>query len=103
MLELTGARLVDGTVDVGGEGPAPKTLRLRDEKVTRLLGTEVPLGEQAELLERLEFGVTDGGDGLDVTVPAFRRNDVTREVDLIEEVARLWGLEKLPRRSPATA
>ena len=36
-----------------------------------------------------------------MTVPAFRRNDVTREVDLIEEVARLWGLEKLPRRSPA--
>ena len=59
MLELTGARLVDGTVDVGGPGPAPKTLRLRDEKVTRLLGTQVPLGEQAELLERLEFGVVD--------------------------------------------
>ena len=89
-----------GTVDVGGEGPPPKTLRLRDEKVTRLLGTEVPLGEQAELLERLEFGVTDGGDYLDVTVPAFRRNDVTREVDLIEEVARLWGLEKLPTTIP---
>jgi phenylalanyl-tRNA synthetase beta chain len=100
MLELTGARLVPGTVDVGGEGPPAKTLRLRDEKVTRLLGTEVPLGEQAELLERLEFGVTDGGDYLDVTVPAFRRNDVTREVDLIEEVARLWGLEKLPTTIP---
>ena len=39
MLELTGARLVPGTVDVGGEGPPPKTLRLRDAKVTRLLGT----------------------------------------------------------------
>ena len=69
---------------------------LRDEKVTGLLGTEVPLGEQAELLERLDFGVADTGDGLEVTVPPFRRNDVTREVDLIEEVARLWGLEKLP-------
>ena len=100
MIDLCGARLVPGTVDVGGEGPPPKTLRLRDEKVTRLLGTEVPLGEQAELLERLEFAVTDGGDYLDVTVPAFRRNDVTREVDLIEEVARLWGLEKLPATIP---
>jgi len=100
MLELTGARLVPGTVDVGGAGPAPKTIELRDEKVTRLLGTQVPLGEQAELLERLEFGVVDHGDGLEVTVPAFRRNDVTREVDLIEEVARLWGLEKLPATIP---
>jgi phenylalanyl-tRNA synthetase beta chain len=101
MLELTGARLVEGTVDVGGEGPPPQTIRLRDEKVTRLLGTEVPVGAQAELLERLEFGVHDGGDYLEVTVPPFRRNDVTREVDLIEEVARLWGLEKIPATLPA--
>jgi phenylalanyl-tRNA synthetase beta chain len=100
MIELAGATLVPGTVDVGGPGPDPKTLRLRDEKVTRLLGTEVPVPDQAELLERLAFGVVDGGDGLDVTVPAFRRNDVTREVDLIEEVARLWGLEKLPATIP---
>jgi phenylalanyl-tRNA synthetase beta chain len=101
MLQLTGARLVEGTVDVGGPGPEPATLRLREERVTRLLGTEVPLGDQAELLERLEFGVHDTGDGLDVTVPYFRRNDVTREVDLIEEVARLWGLEKIPATLPA--
>src|SRR6185295_19584195 len=78
-----------------------KTIRLRDAKVTGLLGTEVPLGDQAELLERLDFGVTDTGDGLDVTVPPVRRNDVTREVDLIEEVARLWGLDKLPSTLPA--
>jgi phenylalanyl-tRNA synthetase beta chain len=101
MIELCGARLVDGTVDVGGPGPAPRTIRLRDEKVTRLLGASVPLGEQAELLERVELSVVDAGDGLDVTVPAFRRNDVTREVDVIEEVARLWGLEKLPSTLPA--
>ena len=75
---------------------------LRDEKVTRLLGTAGPAGRAgASMLERLEFGVVDAGDGLDVTVPAFRRNDVTREVDLIEEVARLWGLEKLPATIPA--
>jgi phenylalanyl-tRNA synthetase beta chain len=100
MLELTGARLVPGTIDIGGPGPEAAKLTLRDEKVTRLLGTAVPPGEQAEILERLEFGVIDHGDGLEVTVPPFRRNDVTREVDLIEEVARLWGLEKLPATIP---
>ena len=100
MLELTGATLKPGTVDVGGPGPEPKTITMRDEKVTRLLGTEVPLGEQRDILERLSFGVTDNGDSLDVTVPYFRRYDVTREVDVIEEVARLWGLEKLPATIP---
>ena len=101
MIELCGARLAPGTVDVGGPGPEAKLLRLRDAKVTGLLGTEVPISEQADLLERLGFTVVDEGDGLDVTVPYWRRNDVTREVDLIEEVARLWGLEKLPSTLPS--
>jgi phenylalanyl-tRNA synthetase beta chain len=101
MLEVTGARLVEGTIDVGGEGPPPQTIRLRDEKVERLLGTPVPREESARILRALEFGVQEAGDGLDVTVPAFRRNDVTREADLVEEVARLWGLEKLPITLPS--
>jgi phenylalanyl-tRNA synthetase beta chain len=101
MTALTGARLVPGTVDVGGPGPEPATIRLRDARVARLLGTPVPRAEAAELLRRLEFGVEEAEDGLDVTVPAFRRGDVTREADLVEEVARLWGLEKLPATLPS--
>jgi phenylalanyl-tRNA synthetase beta chain len=101
MADLAGARLVPGTVDVGGPGPEPATIRLRDARLERLLGAPVPRAEAAELLRRLEFGVADAGDGLDVTVPAFRRDDVTREADLVEEVARLWGLEKLPATLPS--
>jgi phenylalanyl-tRNA synthetase beta chain len=101
MLELTGARLVDGTIDVGGPGDPPATIRLRDEKVERLLGTPVPREESRRILEALEFGVAEADGGLDVTVPGFRRNDVTREADLIEEVARLWGLEKIPSTLPS--
>ena len=101
MLELTGARLVGGTVDIGGPGPDPVTIRLRDERMERLLGTPIPREEAAEILRALEFGVAAAEDGLDVTVPAFRRADVTREADLVEEVARLWGLEKLPYTLPS--
>jgi phenylalanyl-tRNA synthetase beta chain len=101
MTELAGARLVGGTIDVGGPGPAPAVIRLRDERMTRLLGTEIPRAEAAEILRRLEFGVAEADDGLDVTVPAFRRGDVTREADLVEEVARLWGLDKLPATLPS--
>jgi phenylalanyl-tRNA synthetase beta chain len=101
MLELTGARLADGTVDVGGPRPELPTLPLRASKVAGLLGADVPVDEQAELLRRIGFVTSPAEHGLDVTVPYWRRNDVTREVDLIEEVARLWGLEKLPSTLPS--
>jgi len=101
MTELCGARLVGGTVDVGGPGPAPQTIRLRDARTERVLGTAIPRDEAAEILRRLEFTVAEAADGLDVTVPAFRRGDITREIDLVEEVARLWGFEKLPYTLPS--
>ncbi len=101
MLELTGARLVSGTIDIGSDGPTPKTIRLRDARITSLLGAEIPRPRCEEILNALEFTTAEAPDGLDVTVPAFRRGDVTREADLIEEVARLDGLEKLPATLPS--
>ncbi|HYB30569.1 MAG TPA: phenylalanine--tRNA ligase subunit beta [Solirubrobacteraceae bacterium] len=101
MLELTGARLVRGTIDIGGDGPPPKTIALRDARVAGLLGVEIPRERSAEILKALEFGTAWAHDGLEVTVPAFRRGDVTREADLIEEVARINGLDKLPATLPS--
>src|SRR4051812_39013607 len=101
MLELTGAKLVEGTIDVGGEGPPPATIRLRTARTRALLGVDVPLERQREVLTALGFGVADAGDGLDVTVPHWRRFDVTREADVIEEVARLAAVADLPATLPA--
>jgi phenylalanyl-tRNA synthetase beta chain len=89
-----------GTIDVGGEGPPAKTIRLRKHRVQEILGLPIPRPRQAEILRALEFGVEEAPRGLEVLVPAFRRNDVTREADLIEEVARIDGLEKLPATLP---
>lgn len=100
MLDLTGATLVPGTIDVGGAGPEPQVIRLRDARVARLLGAPVERAESRRVLEALGFGVADADDGLDVTVPAFRRLDVTREADVIEEVARLSALDTLPSTLP---
>jgi len=101
MIELTGARLRPGTIDVGGPGPAPKTIRLRDERVAGLLGAPVARERSRQILTALEFGTAEVDDGLDVSVPAFRRGDVSRPADLIEEVARLGGLESLPATLPS--
>ena len=102
MLEIAGlARLVGGTLDVGGPGPDPARIHLRDARTSQLLGMDVPRARAAEILTALEFGVTDLEDGLAVTVPPFRRNDVYREADVIEEVARIFGLEQLPATLPS--
>jgi phenylalanyl-tRNA synthetase beta chain len=101
MLELTGAKLVDGTIDAGGEGPAPATIRLRTERTRSLLGVDVALERQIEVLTALGFGIEEFPEGLDVTVPHWRRFDVTREADVIEEVARLAVVEDLPATLPA--
>ncbi len=100
MLELCHARQLPGTIDVGGPGAPPVTIRLRDARLSGLLGLEVPRERSAAILRALEFGVAEADDGLDVTVPPFRRGDVTREADVIEEVARLGAIQDLPATLP---
>jgi phenylalanyl-tRNA synthetase beta chain len=104
MVELCGAKLVPGTIDAAGDIPAPHRLRLRAERVRGLLGMEISQQEQTTYLERLGFGVGADGEDLEVEVPPDRHYDVTREVDLIEEVARVHGIdEHLPTTLPAVA
>jgi phenylalanyl-tRNA synthetase beta chain len=101
LIECAGAQLLPGTVDVATELPAPQVIRLREARVQSILGLPVPRERQSEILQRLEFRTQDATDGLDVTVPPLRRDDVAREIDLIEEVARIDGLERLPATLPA--
>ncbi len=101
MVELCGARVLPGTIDVGGPGLAPQEIRLREQRITDLLGAPIPRERCTELLRAVEFEVADAQDGLDVRPPAFRRGDVSREADVIEEVARLDGVDKLPATLPS--
>ena len=102
MLELCGATVSDGTVDVSaGDATPTAAIALRDATVERLLGVGIPAAESAAILERLGFGVGQADDGLAVTVPHWRRDDVTREADLVEEVARIYGLDALPVTLPS--
>ena len=103
LVELCGAKLVPGTIDVAGEIPEPHRLRLRAARVEGLLGMEISQPDQKTYLERLGFGAEADGEDLEVVVPPERHYDVTREADLIEEVARVHGLdEHLPTTLPST-
>jgi len=102
MVALCGAKVVGGTIDTGPfatHPPAPVVLRLRAAKVASILGMPIARTRQKELLTALGFGVEEAEDGLDVTVPPFRRGDVSREADLIEEVGR-FDLDQLPATLP---
>src|SRR3954471_21059175 len=102
MAKLPGAQVIGGTIDAAPYAHEPwphATIRLRERKAAALLGLVIPRARQKETLTALGFGVVDADDGLDVTVPGFRRNDVTREADLVEEVGR-FDLDRIPATLP---
>jgi phenylalanyl-tRNA synthetase beta chain len=95
LVELAGGRWV-GENDAQTTLPEPACIELRPEHTSALLGLDVPAEKQRAILRSLQFGV----DGDTVTVPSWRARDVTREADLIEEVAR-FELDAVPFTLPA--
>jgi phenylalanyl-tRNA synthetase beta chain len=96
-----------GTVDVRAPAPVPAPVRLRTDRLNRLLGTELTAGEIREQLEPIGFACqpvtqADGSVDSDVLIPSWRP-DAAVEVDLIEEVARQWGYERIGATVPPTA
>jgi phenylalanyl-tRNA synthetase beta chain len=95
IVETSGARWV-GETDAHGGLPERPVVTLRAERTSALLGYEVSEERQHAILRSLEFEVAGGA----VTVPTWRARDVTREADVIEEVAR-FVLDEVPFTLPA--
>ncbi len=102
MIELCGARMVPGTIDAYPALARPRVIDLRVERLEGLLGQAIDAGEITQILRRLGFAVEARAPAvLGVPVPYWRDVDVQREADLIEEVARIHGLERLPITLPS--
>ena len=95
LVDLAGAELT-GSTDVHGGLPERPVVALRPSRASSLIGLEVAEEEQRAILTRLGFDVAAE---MRVTVPTWRARDVTREVDLVEEVARVV-LDRVPRTLP---
>ncbi|MCX6895638.1 MAG: phenylalanine--tRNA ligase subunit beta, partial [Verrucomicrobia bacterium] len=109
ILETAGGQLAEGVVDVYPKPAEPKLLSLRFAKTKELLGIEIPAEQQKKSLQSFglewaaEVAYTDAGpDVASFRVPTWRV-DMKREVDLIEEVGRLYGIEKIPSTPPRGA
>jgi phenylalanyl-tRNA synthetase beta chain len=95
IIALAGGRVDGAPVDVGGAPAGAPPVVLRPERATRLLGAAVSAGEVAGLLRSVGFSVDDRDPAALVVSPPSWRLDVTRDADLVEEVARLRGYDTL--------
>jgi phenylalanyl-tRNA synthetase beta chain len=94
IVQLSGARWT-GATDVREQLPERPVIRFRTERADAVAGFVLPADEQHERLRRLGFDI----DGETVTAPTWRARDVTREIDVVEEVAR-FRLDDVPPRLP---
>ncbi|NNC74173.1 MAG: phenylalanine--tRNA ligase subunit beta, partial [Acidimicrobiia bacterium] len=99
--ELGGGRVARGAVDVYPSPVEPTAVTMRVSRATQLTGVEFESGEAKATLDRLGLQASGDRDELAVLVPTYR-GDLSREVDLIEELIRLHGYDNVPATLPAT-
>jgi phenylalanyl-tRNA synthetase beta chain len=95
MADLGGGSVAQGVLDVYPAPRAEPRLTLRLARVERVVGACPPRADVVRILRGLGFAVDDRATDLEVSVPSFRR-DIFQEDDLVEEVARIWGYDKIP-------
>ena len=93
--QVAGGKVAKGLIDVYPGRPSQKQVTLRLSRLNKLLGIEIPSKEVVTILARLKFNPQQKNDLIICTVPSWR-SDIYREVDLIEEVSRVHGYNKIP-------
>ncbi len=100
MAEIARGQVAPGIVDAYPVPASDRLLELRVERMNSILGTDIPIEESAAILSALGMEVTPSDSKtLSVSVPTFR-SDLEREIDLVEEVVRAWGMERVSSTLP---
>ncbi|HEY7440175.1 MAG TPA: phenylalanine--tRNA ligase subunit beta [Acidimicrobiia bacterium] len=101
LAEVAAASVSGDAVDEYPAPVEPERIAVRTARVNAVLGVELPAGEVKTLLEPLEIATEGKGDEFVAVAPTFRP-DLEREIDIVEEVGRRFGLDKIPRTLPHT-
>lgn len=102
--EVSGGTVCKGVIDrYPRKVEVASRIPLRIQRVNDILGTVVPAGEIVRILKSLEMGVEPDGEGCFAVTPPTCRVDIVREIDLIEEIARLYGYDRVPATIPAVS
>lgn len=96
ILESAGGELLEGVIDVGSPPPSRESIKLRYRQLQRLLGIEIPIDFVAPTLEKLGLVIESSDENSVTAIAPSWRKDLTRDVDLVEEVGRIYGFEKIP-------
>lgn len=100
ILQVAGGRVARGVVDAFPQPPQPKTIALRAQKTRAVLGIDIPQATQSAGLRGLGLTIVSSSETeTRYQIPSFRV-DLKREHDLIEEVGRLYGIDKIPATPP---
>ena len=102
LMKETGGGEIHEIVDVYPEKFVPVKTEVSFSRVNRLLGTDIPKQEILDILNRIGIGTEDRGETFVVTPPAYLR-DIRHTVDVVEEIARIYGFGNIPARLPRTA
>lgn len=97
--DICGGTVAKGAADVTRKNSKPRILSLRPERTNDLLGLCLSASEMQEILRRLGCKTHLKGEKISVEVPSYR-NDLLEEIDLVEEVARLYGYNHIQRKAP---
>ncbi len=100
LLSQQGAAIYSDAVEHYPKRYQPKVIALDPAKVRKLIGEDIPSRRSFEVLSRLGFSPRKEQDYVVVRVPSWRRYDVSREVDLIEEVVRIYGMKNVQSTYP---
>ena len=97
--ELGYGKVLEGSVDIYKSPEHPQVVNARVSRINKVLGTDLSREEMVAILESLEMKVQGTGDDLIVTAPTVRQ-DILKEVDFVEEIARMYGYDNLPNTLP---